>query len=543
MKKNIFISYSKDDEMVALKVCSFLESQGITCWISERDVPPGREFDESIIDGIDNSDAFILILTKSANTSRYVKSEVNRAFSKGKSIFTFRVSDVFPSPQLELYLSRPQWLDGFPPPIEQKLGRLASAIQALLGLNIKDPREINFKLKELRVRLLCANNLSEIKKVQYELDNILNSDPTNVEARLLYDQILTAINNFSKIEFKDNTSPNTKKFNHQKFSPAFILGILTIFILTFFLIFYSKITIKPLGKATNDTLKITPIENISTNSTINISSHVITDSLSNKKRNLPDQQNKYFRSDNNQKNKEIDYNSRLENIEINKTIKKNEVSSLINTEMNNILIDSRDNQKYKTVKIGNQIWMAENLNYLTMEGSWCYYNLDSLCQIYGRLYDWETAMKVSPKGWHLPSDDEWKQLELFLGMDSSEIHSWGERGIKIKIGEKLRSTLGWECPNSDIVNFYNFSMLPAGARAWHLSYPDLNGRPDLFKPQNTLSFCFLGGSAIFWTSTATSKTEMINRSFSISQYGLNRSEERYNNAYSVRCIKDITINQ
>ena len=143
MGKDVFISYSKHDISTATMVCSKLETRGITCWIAPRDITPGIDFDEAILDGIDDSNSLLLILSNASNTSRFVQSEVNRAFSKGKSIFTFLINDIIPSRQLELYLARQQWLDGFSPPIEQKIDRLANAVLSLMGL-----AEINTSLNQ-----------------------------------------------------------------------------------------------------------------------------------------------------------------------------------------------------------------------------------------------------------------------------------------------------------------------------------------------------------------------------------------------------------
>ncbi|MDR1811307.1 MAG: fibrobacter succinogenes major paralogous domain-containing protein [Candidatus Fibromonas sp.] len=113
--------------------------------------------------------------------------------------------------------------------------------------------------------------------------------------------------------------------------------------------------------------------------------------------------------------------------------------------------DPRDGKKYKTTKIGTQTWMAENLNY-NASGSRCYGNDENNCQKYGRLYDWNTALKACPSGWHLPSKDEWQELVDFAG--------GGELA-----GTYLKTKSGWN-DNKGVsgngMDSYGFSALPGG---------------------------------------------------------------------------------
>ena len=133
MSTDVFISYSTEDQNYADAVCEVLERSGVRCWIAPRDVMPGAEWDESILEAIEKAQVFVLILSARANESPFVKTEVNRAFANRKTIVTFRVEDVLPGRSLELYLARHHWTDGFPPPLAARVDRLAAAVQALLG--------------------------------------------------------------------------------------------------------------------------------------------------------------------------------------------------------------------------------------------------------------------------------------------------------------------------------------------------------------------------------------------------------------------------
>ena len=167
-------------------------------------------------------------------------------------------------------------------------------------------------------------------------------------------------------------------------------------------------------------------------------------------------------------------------------------------------IDRRDNKKYKWVKIGNQIWMADNLNYKSAE-SYTYNNL--LEDGYGRLYSWKSAVISCPKGWHLPTDDEWVELTNYLG------------GVNIA-GKKIKASYGWEEIYFKGSNKSNFSALPCG-------YRKFNGK-----------YIGKGNSAAWWSSKEYQSTYAWSRSLGFDPDEILRSYDDKNNGFSVRCIKD-----
>jgi len=101
---------------------------------------------------------------------------------------------------------------------------------------------------------------------------------------------------------------------------------------------------------------------------------------------------------------------------------------MANFQIYGTFIDPRDGKTYKTIQIGEQVWLAENFCY-NAKGSKSNANTPATAK-YGRLYTWEAAVKACPKGWHLPTNEEWETLINFAG------------GVKIA-GKKLKSKTGW----------------------------------------------------------------------------------------------------
>ena len=204
-------------------------------------------------------------------------------------------------------------------------------------------------------------------------------------------------------------------------------------------------------------------------------------------------------------------------------------------ETTGILTDLRDGKTYRAVVIApaesgySQVWMAENLNYET-KGSFCYNDIPDHCDTYGRLYLWSAAMDsagiwstngvecgaewictpthpvrgICPKGWHLPSNDEFNALITAVGDHA---------------GVKLKSTSGW-IKNGTGMDMYSFSALPAGNR-------------------DSIFYSYEGYLANFWSSTEIdSKNSGVMRLYYNDVYINQNSSGNKQYGFSVRCVKD-----
>lgn len=132
MSHDVFICHASEDRTIATAICSTLEQHRIRCWVAPRDVVPGSDYAQSIVEAISSTRLTVLVFSDSSNHSPHVKREIERSVSHGVPILPFRVEDVVPSPSLEYFISDAHWLDAMTPPLEQHLDHLAKTVQMLL---------------------------------------------------------------------------------------------------------------------------------------------------------------------------------------------------------------------------------------------------------------------------------------------------------------------------------------------------------------------------------------------------------------------------
>lgn len=191
----------------------------------------------------------------------------------------------------------------------------------------------------------------------------------------------------------------------------------------------------------------------------------------------------------------------------------------------------RDNDwnSYNVIKIGNQLWMAENLKTTKFSDGtkipviydnklwsslvspgYCWYNNNpgKYKTKYGVLYNWYTVStgKLCPVGWHVPTSDEWLSLIKYCGESIA--------------GGKLKKTDNWVSPNTDATNTTGFTALPGGCRG------------------NFGSFMDVGIRGHWWSSTENDKMDVWNRTMSYSSSGVTESSDHKQSGLSVRCLKD-----
>jgi len=187
-----------------------------------------------------------------------------------------------------------------------------------------------------------------------------------------------------------------------------------------------------------------------------------------------------------------------------------------NSKSKGIYTDYRDGQTYKWIKIGDQVWMAENLNYKT-GNSWCYKNKIDNCNKFGRLYNWNAAKNACPTGWYLPSENEWKTLEMHLGMSPREADDTGLRGTDE--GKKLKSATGWRNSGNG-TNEVDFNALPGGYRSY------------------SGNFSNLGNYGRWWSAPEYGSRTVWDRGLVYNRNKVRRTNYGQSAGFSVRCVRE-----
>jgi len=163
---------------------------------------------------------------------------------------------------------------------------------------------------------------------------------------------------------------------------------------------------------------------------------------------------------------------------------------------------------------------------LNTSGYCNYENNGSNVAIYGRLYNWYAINDIriiAPEGWHIPSDEEWKELEMYLGMNQYQADDFGWRGTDEGGKLKETGTLHWNNPNNGATNESGFSALPGGYRGDYNLYVGFD------------DMCYY---AYFWTSTEQNSNYALLRSLCYEKQVIFRGYYTKRCGFSVRCVKD-----
>lgn len=490
---HVFISYSSKEKNIADAVCHKLEESGIKCWIAPRDIRPGSSYAKDIILGIEHSEIFLLIFSDKSQKSIWVKKEVERALSKGLTIIPFRIEEILPNEEMEFYISSAHWLDAFTPPIENHINDLVSIIAEK---SVKSKVESNYNALSsedwMKNRKLIED---EIFSITVEIKNTINN------------------NNFERAAFlRDKKNALLDMIERKQFDEHRIKSIID-----------EKYQEKE--------------------------SSIIIDNIKNTESNkFEEEYSKIKLTETHIDEKREDAQENI--LKSNKSAKKLE-RELMSFEFANDYIDPRDGQKYKTVKIGNQVWMAENLkaekfkngDWIGMSASslawimsgkyedsaWCFYkNKKDNNELYGKLYNWYAVNDprgLAPEGWKIPTDNDWDVLVSFLEGEHIEV-------------KELKNSSEWSMSKLKSYNETKFTAYAGGYRISKISFLGLgyNGYSPLTLFPS--SFFDIDRHSYWWCSTESDLNGAICRRLSYDSNRMHSLNHNKSYGFSVRCIKN-----
>ena len=138
MNHDVFISYSSENKQTAIAICHVLEQRNIKCWIAPRDIPPGSDYGDVIDKAIVACRVFVIIFSKPASASQWVRGELNLAFTEGKHIVPYRIDKTALSGSMRVMLNQTHWIDAYPD-AESKFNELTDGIARYLNIPVNPP--------------------------------------------------------------------------------------------------------------------------------------------------------------------------------------------------------------------------------------------------------------------------------------------------------------------------------------------------------------------------------------------------------------------
>lgn len=586
---NIFISYSRSDSDFVIKLEEDLAKVGIDIWLDQKKIAAGKLWDREIDKALKSSGILILAISPNSAHSDNVANEVLFAINRGKTVIPVLIEQTDDIPfnwerfqRIDLTNDYEKGLNYLAQSLHHELSVIQKSGKEKEEQGLKKEAEAKAKAEEeKRVKAEAeAKRIEEAKakaKTKNEEDKRIKDEEeaqrkaeekkqlkVEAEAKQKAEEEKRIKEQAEKVKKEKELAASSVKsietsiFKNPRYKiPIIIASVIAVLVIVIWIvnsgnnnINYPTDTDQTVGvqndnseeNAWKDAISLNTIESYKTyqqnykvgkyfneaqtriNKIVDKNDWDSASTLQTKEayqEYIQKQPNGFWKADATKKIAD------LEQLALQKQEQKSQPSTI-----------KKPTPKYVTyngvegVKIGNQIWMAKNLDVITYRngdpipevkdpaaweklttGAWCYYKNDPANgAVYGKLYNWYAVNDprgLAPKGWHLPADYEWTTLTSALG------------GEKIAGGKlKESGTTRWESPNKGATNESGFSALPGGYRSYS---GDFSG---------------IGHGGYWWSSTENSPSNAWDRHLNTINSYIHRGHSTKEYGFSVRCVRD-----
>lgn len=188
MNHDVFISYSSKEKSIADGVCHYLEENGIKCWIAPRDIHPGMDYGDIIADAILESKVVVLVYSQAAFISKWVRGEINVAFSEGKTIIPFRIDDTAIKGSFKVMLNQVHWIEAYPE-YAHLLPDLLQSVSSIIGTKPKPQPQPDDQQEEKRRAEERRKKEAEKRRVEEEKRRVEERRKKEEEGRFSVDGV------------------------------------------------------------------------------------------------------------------------------------------------------------------------------------------------------------------------------------------------------------------------------------------------------------------------------------------------------------------